>query len=119
MKSSAFDERALPVGDKFHWMLFRAQGKVKVAQDIEWAGKAPLDVFAFTVEKDYKAYEFVMPRPCGNISLRGITDLELPPAVCNLVVSPDKGNLKDPGTGDMSGTQQATSMEGDVFGPAR
>jgi len=117
VKSASFEEKSLPVGDKFHWMLFRSQGKVKVAQDIEWAGKAPLDVFAFTVEKDYKAYEFVMPRPCGNISLRGITDLELPPAVCNLVVSPDKVNLKDPVTVDMSGTQQATSMEVDVFGP--
>jgi hypothetical protein len=98
-------------------MLFRSHGKVKVAQDIEWAGKAPLDVFAFTVTKDYKAYEFVMPRPCGNISLRSITDLELPPAVCNLVVSPAKVNLKDPVTIDMSGTQLAKSMEVDVLGP--
>ena len=117
VKSASFEEKSLPVGDKFHWMLFRSQGKVKVAQDIEWAGKAPLDVFAFTVEKDYKAYEFVMPRPCGNISLRGITDLELPPAVCNLVVSPAKVNLKDPVTIDMGGTQQAQSMEADVLGP--
>ena len=117
VKSASFEERSLPVGDKFQWMLFRSQGKVKVAQDIEWAGKAPLDVFAFTVTKDYKAYEFVMPRPCGNISLRGITDLELPPAVCNLVVSPDKVNLKDPVTVDMGGTRQATSMEVDVLGP--
>jgi hypothetical protein len=117
VKSAAFEEKSLPVGDKLMWMLFRSQGKVKVAQDIEWAGKAPLDVFAFTVNKDYKAYEFVMPRPCGNISLRSITDLELPPAVCNLVVSPAKVNLKDPVTVDMSGTQLAKSMEVDVFGP--
>jgi hypothetical protein len=117
VKSAAFEEKSLPVGDKLMWMLFRSHGKVKVAQDIEWAGKAPLDVFAFTVNKDYKAYEFVMPRPCGNISLRSITDLELPPAVCNLVVSPAKVNLKDPVTVDMSGTQLAKSMEVDVFGP--
>ncbi len=49
MKSASFEERSLPVGDKLYWMLFRSHGKVKVAQDIEWAGKAPLDVFAFTV----------------------------------------------------------------------
>src|SRR4030043_2016507 len=117
LKSASFQEKSLPVGDKFYWMLFRSHGKVKVAQDIEWAGKAPLDVFAFTVNKDYKAYEFVMPRPCGNIALRSITDLELPPAVCNLVVSPAKVNLKDPVTVDMGGTRQATSMEVDVLGP--
>jgi len=117
LKSASFEEKSLPVGDTLYWMLFRSHGKVKVVQDIEWAGKAPLDVFAFTVKKDYKAYEFVMPRPCGNISLRSITDLELPPAVCHLVVSPGKVNLKDPVTVDMSGTQLAKSMEVDVFGP--
>src|SRR4030042_5873365 len=58
-----------------------------------------------------------MPRPGGNSSLRSITDLELPPAVCNLVVSPAKVNLKDPVTVNMSGTQLAKSMEVDVFGP--
>ncbi|HCS46896.1 MAG: hypothetical protein A2V45_15380 [Candidatus Aminicenantes bacterium RBG_19FT_COMBO_58_17] len=117
LKSASFEEKSLPVGDKLYWMLFRSHGKVKIVQDIEWAGKAPLDVFAFTIKKDYKAYEFVMPRPCGNISLRSITDLELPPAVCNLAVSPAKVNLKDPVTVDMSGTQLAKSMEVDVFGP--
>jgi hypothetical protein len=117
LKSAAFQEKSLPVGDKLYWMLFRSQGKVKVVQDVEWAGKAPLDVYSFTVTKDYKAYEFVMPRPCGNISLRSITDLELPPAICSLAVSPAKVNLKDPVTVDMSGTQRAKSMEADVFGP--
>jgi hypothetical protein len=119
LKSASFEEKSLPVGDKFMWMLFRSQGKVKVAQDIEWAGKVPLNVFALTVNQDDKAYEFVVPRPCGNISLRSITALEVPvpPAVCNLAVSPAKVNLKDPVTIDMTGTQSAKSMEVDVFGP--
>ncbi|HUU37171.1 MAG TPA: hypothetical protein VMW46_03075, partial [Candidatus Desulfaltia sp.] len=117
LKSATFEEKSLSVGDKLHWMLFRSQGKVKLAQDIEWAGKAPLEVFSFTVEKDYKAYEFVMPRPCGNISLLSITDLELPPATCSLAVSPAKVNLKDQVTVDMGGSQMAKSMEVDVFGP--
>jgi len=89
LKSGTFEEKSLPAGDKLKWMLFRSQGKVKVARDIEWAGQAPLEVFAFDVEKDDKAYEFVMPRPCGNIALRSISDREVPvpPAVCALVVS--------------------------------
>jgi hypothetical protein len=119
LKSETFEEKSLPVGDKLMWMLFRSQGKVKVAQDIEWAGKAPLEVFAFSVKEDNKAYEFVMPRPCGNIALRSITALEVPvpSAVCALAVSPAKVNPKDMVTVDTSGSQYATSMEVDVIGP--
>lgn len=119
LKSETFEEKSLPVGDQLMWMLFRSQGKVKVTQDVEWAGNAPLEVFVFTVKEDNKAYEFVMPRPCGNIALRSITALEVsvPPPVCTLVVSPAKVNLKDPVTIDMSGSQYTTSMEVDVIGP--
>jgi len=117
LKSAKFEAKSLPVGDKLMWMLFRSHNKVKVVQDVEWAGKAPLEVFSFRVEKDYKAYEFVMPRPCGNISLRNITDLELPLPVCALSVTPAKVNLKDTIAVDMSGTSQAVSMEVDVLGP--
>ncbi len=118
LKGETFEEKSLPAGDQLKWMLFRSQGKVKVAQDIEWAGRAPLEVFAFDVEKDDKAYEFVMPRPCGNIALRSITarEVPVPPAVCALVVSPAKVNLKDIVTVDMSGSQYATSMEVEVIG---
>lgn len=118
LKTATFEERSLPVGDKLIWMLFRSQGKVKVARDLEWAGKKPLDVFVFNVKKDYKNYELIMPRPCGNISLRSITDLELPPAVCGLAVSPAKVNLKDPVTVDVSGSQMAASIEVEAIGPA-
>lgn len=111
LKSAKFEEKSLAVGDQLRWMLFRSNGKVKVARDVEWAGKKPLDVFVFNVEKDFKNYEFVMPRPCGNISLRNITDLELPLATCALTVSPAKVNLKDPVTIDASGTQGAKSVE--------
>jgi hypothetical protein len=111
LKSATFEEKSLPVGDKLMWMLFRSNGKVKVVQDVEWAGKKPLDVFVFNVQKDFKNYEFVMPRPCGNISLRSITELELPLATCAISVSPDKVNLKDAVMVDVSGTQGATSIE--------
>lgn len=117
LKAAAFEETSLQVGDKLMWMLFRSQGKVKVVQDLEWAGKKPLDVFAFKVEKDYKAYEFVMPRPCGNISLRSITDLEPPAGICKIAVTPEKVNIGDPVTVDMSGSQNAESMEVEVIGP--
>ncbi len=116
MKTATFEEKALQIGDKMIWMLFRVRGKVKVVQDIEWAGKAPLEVFSFTVKKGYKNYEFIMPKPCGNISLRRIEEI-IPEAVCNLAVKPPKANVNDPITVDMSGSQNAKSMEVDVFNP--
>ncbi len=116
LKAASFEERALPVGDKLMWMLFRSQNKVKIVQDIEWAGKEPLEVYVFNVTKDYKTYEFVMPRPCGNIALRTITEM-VPEAVCAIAVAPAKLNLKDTVTVDMSGSQHAKSMEVEVIGP--
>lgn len=114
LKAAKFEERQWAVGDKVFWMLFRNQGRIKVARDVEWAGAKPLDVFAFKVVKDFKEYEFLMPRPCGNIALYKVNDL-IPVPVCNIVVSPAKCNVNDPITIDMSGTQYAKSMEVEIF----
>lgn len=117
LKTSQFEEKSLPVGDKLMWMLFRSQGKIKIIKDVEWAGKKPLDVFAFYVVKDWKKYEFIMPRPCGNISLRKIEEVAPPEAICSLVVTPSKINIKGNVVIDMSGSKNAKAMTVDVFGP--
>jgi hypothetical protein len=114
LKTATFVEKSLPVGDKMMWMLYRSRGRVKAVQDLEWAGKAPLEVFSFTVKKNYKIYEFIMPKPCGNVSLRKVEEF-IPTAVCDLKVSPSKANLNDPITVDMSGSQHAKSLQVDVF----
>lgn len=117
LNSAAFLEKAIPVGDKFYWMLFRIKGKVKVWEDVEWAGKKPLEVFSFTVKKDNKNYEFVIPKPCGNIALYKVSEAAkiIPPAICNLLVTPAKANVNDMITVDMSGTKNATTMNVEVF----
>ena len=116
IKSGTVKEKSMAIGDKFMWMLFRSKGKVKVVEDLEWAGKAPLPVYAFTVNKNNKNYEFVMPKPCGNISLVRIEEVEvIPDAVCSISVSPVKLNLEDMVTVDMSESQHAKSMSVDVF----
>jgi hypothetical protein len=114
METASFEEKQLPIGDTLMWMLFRARGKIKVVENIEWAGKAPLPVFSFTVVKGYNHYEFVMPKPCGNIALRKIEEI-IPDAVCDIMVNPAKANLNDPISVDMSGSQEAKSMEVEVF----
>jgi len=118
LNSAAFLEKAIPVGDKFYWMLFRIKGKVKVWEDVEWAGKKPLEVFSFTVIKDNKNYEFVIPKPCGNIALVKVSEAVkiIPPAaICNLLVTPAKANVNEMITVDMSGTKNATTMDVEVF----
>jgi hypothetical protein len=114
IRSETFIEKEMAIGDKFMWMLFRSQGKVKVVEDLEWAGQAPLPVYSFTVRKDYKNYEFIMPKPCGNISLIKIEEV-IPDAVCSITVTPAKANINDPINVDMSGSQHAQSMTVDVF----
>ncbi len=114
IRVKALKEKNMAIGDKFMWMLFRSQGKVKVVKDLEWAGKDPLPVFSFIVNKDYKNYEFVMPKQCGNISLVGIEEV-IPEAVCSITVNPIKLNINDAVTVDMSGSQHSSSMSVEVF----
>jgi hypothetical protein len=114
IKKANFVEKDLPVGTHFMWMLFRSAGRVKLVEDLEWAGKAPLPVFSFILNKDYKNYEIIMPRPCGNISLMNIEEV-IPDAICDIKVTPVKANINDPITVDMSGSQHAKSMQVEVF----
>lgn len=117
LKAATFVDKSIPVGDKFIWMFFRVNGKVQVWEDVEWAGQKPLDVFSFSVTKDNKVYEYVIPKPCGNIAFYKVTDVKVPalPATCNLVVSPAKANINEPITVDMTGTKNATAMDVEVF----
>ncbi len=112
-----FVEKSVPVGTVFPWMLFRSHGKVKVSRDLEWAGKAPLDVYSFTITNEGKKYEFIIPKKCGNVSLLNAGPIYLP-VVCDLKVTPAKANVNDPIDVDMSGSQNAASMEVSVYDSA-
>jgi hypothetical protein len=74
VKQGAFEEKNLAVGENMEWMLFRSGGKIKLTEDLEWAGEAALPVLAFTVVADNKTHEFIMPRECGNIALQKVTE---------------------------------------------
>jgi len=114
MKTAEWTDTTLPIGEVLPWMLFKSHNQIKVARNIEWAGKEPLPVFIVPVTKDWKQYEFVIPHGCGNIALSSkVTDL-IQPAVCALVVTPARANVNDPITVDMSGSQNAKSMTVEV-----
>ncbi len=72
VKQSNFQEKELAVGEVLMWMCFRSQGKVKMVQDLEWAGTEPLPVYAFSFEDSGRNYEVVIPKACGNISLLSV-----------------------------------------------
>jgi hypothetical protein len=114
LPTTEFEDSVLPVGGTMMWMLFKSQGQVKVARNLEWAGRQPLPIFRFDIKKDWKIYKFIIPKECGNLALIGIEDA-IPPAICSLVVVPERANVNDPITVDMSGTQHAKSMKVDVF----
>jgi len=61
VRQSAFEEGTVPVGGTMQWMVFRSQGKIKLVQDLEWAGSEPLPVLYFAFASDNKNYEFVIP----------------------------------------------------------
>jgi hypothetical protein len=115
IRTATFTDSTWAVGDRVMWMLFRNQGKVKVTKEIEWAGKAPLEVFAVDVTKDYKLYHFIIPKTCGNIGLKSIEDVPPPPAVYSLAITPEKANLNDPITIDMTGSKNAKGMVVEVL----
>ena len=114
MKTAEWVDTTMAVGEVLPWMLFKSHNQVKVARNIEWAGKAPTPVFLVPVVKDWKQYTFVSPKGCGNIALSDkVVDL-IKPAVCSLSVSPARANANDPITVDMSGSQEAKAMTVEV-----
>jgi len=92
-------------GETMKWMLFKKKGKgpVRVAKDVTWGGKAPLNVYRFYITKDGKKYEFVVPGKCGNVALKGVEMLPPPaktvppppppPAQKSMTAAPKKGGF--------------------------
>lgn len=64
-----FSKRAIFPRMDLDWMLFRSKGFQRVLQNVEWAGDECFEAFSFAVFEGDMLYRFVVPRPCGNISL--------------------------------------------------
>ena len=92
-------------GDGLQWMLFKKGRKVQVKKDVVWDGKKPIVAYNFTIFRDGKLYEFIVPKICGNISLKNMT--EVPAPVCALNVSPAEVVLGEAVKIDMCGSENA------------
>jgi hypothetical protein len=71
-------ETSVAPGTAIRWMGLKRGGKPDILLDAVWAGKQPFKGFAFTIEDGAKIYNFVVPKPCGNLSLMSQTEKPLP-----------------------------------------
>lgn len=90
-------------GDTVKWMMFKKNRKVVVMNDVVWAGKKPLTAYTFTIFRDGKLYEFIVPKICGNISLKNVSDVPAP--ACALSVTPEEIEIGQPVKVDICGSQ--------------
>ena len=95
-------------GDGLQWMLFKRGRKVFVKKDVVWEGKKPVTAYTFTIYRDGKLYTFVVPKICGNISLRNTSEVPVP--ACALNVAPAEVVLGGPVKIDMCGSQNYTKI---------
>lgn len=71
-------------GSTLEWMAYRPNlrkrdrtpGRI---ERVRWAGKKPFKAFLFKVTNNRRIYTFVVPKPCGNLSLMSMKELPPPP----------------------------------------
>jgi hypothetical protein len=69
-------------GETMQWMLYKKKkgmGPVGAAKDVTWGGKAPLDVYRFSINHEGVKYTFVVPGKCGNVALLDVKVIPPPP----------------------------------------
>ena len=70
-------------GDTLEWMSYRPNiGKRDrtpgLLRKFRWAGRQPFKAFLFRVINDNRTYTFVVPKPCGNLSLMSMVEAPRP-----------------------------------------
>jgi hypothetical protein len=79
VESNQFSEAQYPVGHTFEWMAVRKKGVAVASVPVRWAGTAPFEAFEIRVDSNNRAYRFLIPKACGNLSLvsEGPTEQQL------------------------------------------
>jgi hypothetical protein len=93
-------------GDTLEWMFFKEGRKVKVKKDVIYEGKKAVPAYTFVIFRDGKTYEFIVPKICGNISLKNTR--EIPAPLCALTVSANETEVGKPVKIDMCASQNVT-----------
>ncbi|HSQ35323.1 MAG TPA: hypothetical protein VLQ89_04945 [Candidatus Binatia bacterium] len=103
-------------GDTLEWMFFKEGRKVQVKKDVIYAGKKAVPAYTFVIFRDGKTYEFIVPKICGNISLKNTK--EIPAPVCTLNVTPAEVEVGKPVTIDMCASQNVLKSTVEVIDAA-
>ena len=74
-------ETTVAPGTTIQWMALRRAGRADIVSDAIWAGTAPFEGFAFSIDDGLKRYNFVVPKACGNLALVSVTEVPLPECV--------------------------------------
>lgn len=107
INDGSVSEDIIPKGQAIRWMMFKQNRRVEVIQDIVWAANKTLDVFTVTAKHECRDYQFIIPKACGNVGY--IQEMASQP-ICALTVSPEKVNIEEPVTIDMSASKCAQKM---------
>jgi len=89
-------------------MIFKKNKKVEIKKDVVWTANKPFTAYRFSIVKKVteggkefeKTYEFIVPKVCGNISLKAAKTVDVTPPppppqenkppICVLEVTPDE-----------------------------
>ncbi len=104
LKKAKIDLVQYEKGTPILWMLQKRGKRVYVKNDLVWWSKKPLVAYRFVIYKDYKAFEFIVPKVCGNISLKSITNLPVPKAA---ISATPKVEIRNPAKIDVCGSKNA------------
>jgi len=70
--SNAVTAVEIPVGATMPFMSSRQDGKPVCLRNVLWAGKEPIEAYAFTFTSKGRRYRCVIPRPCSNFFLEDL-----------------------------------------------
>lgn len=59
-------EVELPVGTRMPFMSTREKGRATILIDVVWAGKTPVEAYAFYFSSNGRKYRCTTPKPCSN-----------------------------------------------------
>jgi len=108
LNEDGISEDVMPKGLAIQWMMFKQSNKVKVVRDIVWAANKTLPVFTVNAIHDCKSYKFFIPKACGNV---GYIEAHNSQPVCDVKVSPEKANINEAITIDLSASKCAQTMK--------
>jgi len=92
--TAPISEYKIPVGTRMPYMSARKNGYPVALMDVLWAGKEPIDAYAFVFISGGRRYRCITPKPCSNFFLEDMGPAI--PGVSLLKTAPSEVSLCEP-----------------------